>query len=306
MDTLGKLESTCILRLTESHIHIASAERCWAALPITSIFHQPITLNSKANDVVVLAVQVELFCRGLKMAAENMIQNDASIKLSRRNNQAVLVIQFSKHSKTSAYPVLAPRGSTQLGDLDHGILVSVDIPVSVLNVAATASSFQEPLLPQPSAYILMPPLKHLSQLIRHASKQLSETLTVAILQNKMSISCTYPGSVEEWICTYRDLHHPQVDPPVADPEDGISYSVKLKGKDLAAVTSCFAVGVEHAVLGIIPRIGIIVYVYMQDDGSADLNSHEHGSSGTMTWFIPALIEDHSENQMLEEENVASS
>ena len=178
----------------------------WSGIPQQTLFESYVVESQNANQVA-LEVVVENLERALKSA---QLSTDCLCKLTKKNGAAYLTF-------------IVELKASQVMNVVHDVPIRLQTPTQI-------NMLVEPVLPDPTVHILMPPLKQIKPVVERL-KRLDEVLV---------IECNMDGCLKLGVQTdsakittvVRGLEHPKVEgaeeAPARDPDKWGTARVDMK------------------------------------------------------------------------------
>ncbi|TFY83330.1 hypothetical protein EWM64_g682 [Hericium alpestre] len=278
IQTVEKLQKKCIIKFTETEIHIIcntdeSGVQIWSQIRVVSLFTD-YRIQSNANNEISLALATDALSQALRSAAAHSGAEEIVMKLAKKRDVAVLSFEIF--------------GASRMG---RRVKVAHDVRIEVLKPADVAR-LKEPLCPEPDIHILLPPLLKLRTIVDRL-RPLADVIAVrANGSGKLQISaatesakmdvvwegCANPRMAQEGLSQgVPDGEQNDIDK--RDPKQMFSVLVhvrsflKFLNAHVVSTTTIACICQNHC---------MILYVYIGDVADA---------GGVLTFYIPAVLDD---------------
>ncbi|PAV16477.1 cell cycle checkpoint [Pyrrhoderma noxium] len=299
LQAVEKLQKRCIMRFTETEMHIICNEesedgvQVWSQIKVDSLFTE-YRIQSNSNNEINLHLSPEALLQALRSASpsnSNPASNWASkpsgevvIKLAKKHNHAVLSVEIALALNYGG-----------LGGSSRQAMVVHDVPVEVLK-PSDIEKLREPLCPEPDIHVLLPPLQKI-RTVTERMKSMAELLGIhanrrGVLQ--LSLESDQVRTKTQWTrCTIPNMSSTQdqslsqssiaqnttrSDSEInSDPEHlyGVHVSnrafLKFLSSHVVSTTTIACICENHC---------MILYVYIGEVSEA---------GGVLTFYIPARI-----------------
>lgn len=177
----------------------------WSGLTVSSLFEE-YSIETLNNNEFGLEINLDHLSRAIKSAQQ---ATEVLMKLTKKNGNPFL--SFAISIQTS-----------------QQMTIIQDVPVVLLNPQQLAN-YTEPTLPDPEVYVLMPPLKHMQNVI-DKMKNVEGHLTIFANMNG-SLLLKVEADMVTIATFYKNLRHPQIEgrsPPHPDPDQSCEIKVDIK------------------------------------------------------------------------------
>ncbi|EIM90672.1 cell cycle checkpoint [Stereum hirsutum FP-91666 SS1] len=288
IQTVEKLQKKCIVKFTESEMHIIcntdeSGVQVWSQIRVISLFAD-YRIQSNANNEISLALSTTALSAALRSATSNSSSNPSGtsaeeviMKLAKKRDAAVLSFEIF--------------GASRMG---RRVKVEHDVRIEVLKPAEVAR-LSEPLCPEPDIHILLPPLLKIRTIVERL-RPLADVIAVrANKSGKLQISAATESAKMDVVwegCANPKMAQPNpsqsqanTDPDNEDDEAetdptklfGVLVHVrsflKFLNSHVVSTTTIACICQHHC---------MILYVYIGEVADA---------GGVLTFYIPAVQED---------------
>jgi len=247
VQTVEKIDKCCIFHLTPRKIQFIIIKdvvdkggfQVWAGMNAATLFSDYKVESINKNEIS-FNINLDNLLRGLK---SGQYAQEILVKLTKKKGQPYLSL-------------LIEKTATQT------MQVVQDIPIQLLS-AAQLSALNEPTLPDPEVYIMMPPLKSLRNVVDRM-KNIDQYLTI---QANMAGELTLKVETEAVsIATfYRQLEHPHIEgksPPRIDKEQ--TASVKVDIKKFSRFLYSYQVAPSNVICCIVASMAMVLHVLLDD------------------------------------------
>jgi len=245
--TVQKISKDCVLHLSERKVQfILAAElkdggvQVWSGINAASLFDDYI-LDSQNSNEIAFEINLDHLQRALKSAqnAQNIV-----VKLTKKNQLPYLSLAIDVQNN------------------QHIMTIIQDVPITLLS-ALHLAQYTEPHLPDPEVHIMMPPLRHLRNVIEKM-KNVSEHLTI---EANMAGQLTFRVDTElvNIITFYKNLEHPQIEgrsPPRQNPD--VKAEVKVDIKKFHRFLFSYLVGPTNVICCIVETRAVVLHVLLED------------------------------------------
>ncbi|EJD06814.1 cell cycle checkpoint [Fomitiporia mediterranea MF3/22] len=258
IQAIEKLQKRCIVRFTESEMHIICNEETEDGVQ-DSLFTD-YRIQSNANNEISLLLSPEALLQALRSAASS---SDVVMKLAKKHAHPVLSFEI----------VLALRG-TRRASVAHDVLIDVLKP-------AEMARLKEPLCPEPDIHILLPPLQKLRTVVERM-RSMADVLGIYANHKgglRLTVESDQVRVKTEWSkCIIPNMDSERSrDEPEPDPDQwfGVHLSIraflKFLSSHVVSTTTIACICEDHC---------MILYVYIGDVQDA---------GGVLTFWIPARL-----------------
>lgn len=246
IQTLDKIGKTCVVHLTPKKVEfiltsdITDGVQVWSGVNAATLFDD-YRIESKNNNEIAFELSLDNVLRGLK---SGQLATDITMKLTKKQNVPYLSILIEIQQSHQMMTVLQ------------------DIPVKLLS-ASQLAQFQEPHLPDPEVWILMPPLKLLRNVIDRMKNIHDYFIITANMAGELTLKVeTDMVSVATF---YTNLDHPQIEgrsPPRRDQDK--TAEVKVDIKKFNRFLYSYQVSPTNVILCIIENTALVLHVLLED------------------------------------------
>ncbi|KAH8118180.1 cell cycle checkpoint [Phellopilus nigrolimitatus] len=284
IQAIEKLQKRCIVRFTETDMHIICNEetedgvQVWSQIKADALFTD-YRIQSNAGNAIALLLAPEALLAALRSAAG---APEVVLKLAKKHGHAVLAFEIALARGPSAF-----GGS---GGGRRGALVAHDVLVDVLRPADIAR-LKEPLCPEPDIHILLPPLQKLRTVAEHL-RTMADVLGVHASRRgalRLSVAADAVRVETQWTrCTIPNMATQEPsqageeearEEPESEPEPGQMFGVHLSVRAFLKFLSSHVVSTT-TIACICEDHCMILYVYIGDVADA---------GGVLTFYIPARL-----------------
>ncbi|KAI9893605.1 MAG: hypothetical protein M1814_006401 [Vezdaea aestivalis] len=294
--SLGSLGKVAWLRLDNDKVRFTvipeQGSQVWAVLSIDSIFDADYTIASASpNNAINLELPIQQLHRALKSAVGG---SGASIRLTKKNDVPVLCLTITKHRFSD---LGANESDDRLPDTDnphdHETVVTQDIAVKVLALAAVEGLHEPQCHRQPDVHIMLPDLLQIKT-ISERFVRLAATSTMGsrgTAAPKLELAANMYGGLKLSTATdaltiesaWTGLTNPQLNQEVmGDVENHPSTrmrmrgeeswaKVRIDGRDWAKVLSIGRLNGKH-IACITDELALVIYVYLSNDTDGEEDS----------------------------------
>jgi len=252
---IEKIQDTCLMLLSPKKIQfvltsdLTDGFQVWAACNSASLF-EDFVVESQNNNEISFYINLDNLLRALK---SGQYAQDIHMKLTKK--AAIANLSFA----ILVNPV-------------KSMTIQQDIPVEILT-PVQLQNVQEPLLPDPEVYIMLPPLKNLRNVVDRM-KNLDGYL---IIQANMAGELTLKVQTDNIsVATFfKKLDHPLIegkDPPTNNPD--LKAKVKVDVKKFSKFLFSHIVAPKNVICCIVEDNALVLHVLLDDL--------------FMTYYIPVL------------------
>ncbi|KAL1674543.1 checkpoint protein Hus1/Mec3 [Schizophyllum commune] len=273
IQSVEKLQKKCIIRFTEETMHIICNHdaneggiQVWSQIKVDVIFTS-YRIQSNANNEITMALASDALLATLRSCTTHE-SDDITVKLAKKNEQAVLSFEISGFSRVG-----------------QRVRVAHDVRIDVMK-PADVERLGEPMCPDPDANILLPPLQKLRTVVER----------MRIMSDVLAIRANGSGCLQLAIHTddvsvdtvWRNCTNPKMpradassqdDAGERDPDQyhsvfvNIRSFIKFLNAHVVSSTTMACICQNHC---------MILYVYIGDVAT---------TGGVLTFYIPAIIDD---------------
>ncbi|KAH8081492.1 checkpoint protein Hus1/Mec3 [Filobasidium floriforme] len=271
--SLQSTAKSCVIKLGPESVHFIvsdsesgpSGVQIWSQVKVVTLFDE-YRIESRGNNEIYLEIGLEPLSKALRsaeMVGTTGRDSEAGVKLSKKNDKAVLVFDI----------VGQGNGPTPIS-------ITHDVTCLVLNPSRVAQ-LKEPLCPQPDIHVHLPSLAQLKGLASRFSHLGSTVSISANKKGEMLFTVQSDGLKMEtkWEKLAIPNFNQEADQQPAqevDPEEAPTFSVSISIKNLLKFLATNLANTT-TIACICDNYCLIAYVYIGEPNEA---------AGVLTLFIP--------------------